>query len=55
VAVGSLDSDGAGIANTTLQSSIQSGTTGAWLFVQRPSEFSQAPVEYYTSDFIAPV
>ncbi|HEY9303476.1 MAG TPA: hypothetical protein VIO95_04205 [Mycobacterium sp.] len=53
--VGSLDSDGGGVATTTLQSSIQPGTTGAWVFVQRPSQFSQAPVEYYTSDFIAPV
>jgi hypothetical protein len=55
VAVGSLDSDGAGQATTTLQDGIRSGTTGAWVFIQRPGQFSQAPVEYYTSDFIAPV
>jgi hypothetical protein len=55
VAVGSLDSDGGGQATTTLRDSIRSGTTGAWVFIQRPGQFSQAPAEYYTSDFIAPV
>jgi hypothetical protein len=55
VAVGSLDTDGAGQATTTLQDSIQSGTTGAWVFIQRPSPYSQGPAEFYTSDFIAPV
>jgi len=55
VAVGSLDSDGAGQATTTVQESIQPGATGAWVFIQRPSQFSQSPVEFYTSDFIAPV
>ena len=55
VAVGSLDSDGAGQASTTLQDSIQSGTTGVWVSIQRPNPYSQAPAEYYTSDFVAPV
>jgi hypothetical protein len=55
VAVGSLDSDGAGQATTTVQDSIRSGTTGAWVFVQRPSQFSQDPAEFYTSDFVATV
>jgi hypothetical protein len=55
VAVGGLDTDGAGQATTTLQDSIQSGTTGAWVFIQRPSPYSQGPAEFYTSDFIAPV
>jgi hypothetical protein len=55
VAVGGLDTDGAGQASTTLQDSIQSGTTGAWVFIQRPSPYSQGPAEFYTSDFIAPV
>ena len=55
VAVGSLDSDGAGQASTTLQDSIQSGTTGVWVYIQRPNPYSQAPAEYYTSDFVAPV
>jgi hypothetical protein len=55
VAVGGLDTDGAGQATTTLQDSIQSGTTGAWVFIQRPSPYSQGPAEFYTSDFLAPV
>jgi hypothetical protein len=55
VAVGGLDTDGAGQATTTLQDSIQSGTTGAWIFIQRPSPHAQAPAEFYTSDFIASV
>jgi hypothetical protein len=53
VAVGGLDSDGAGQATTTLQDSILPGTTGVWVFIQRPSQSSQAPAEYYTSDFVA--
>jgi hypothetical protein len=55
VAVGGLDTDGAGQASTTLQDSIQSGTTGAWVFIQRPSPYSQTPDEFYTSDFLASV
>jgi hypothetical protein len=55
VAVGGLDTDGAGQATTTLQDSIQSGTTGVWVFIQSPSPFSQTPTEFYTSDFVAPV
>lgn len=55
VAVGSLDSDGAGQATTTVQDGIRSGTTGAWVYVERPGQFSQDPVEYYTSIIIAPV
>jgi hypothetical protein len=53
VAVGGLDTDGAGQASTTLQGAIQSGATGAWVFIQRPSPYSQTPDEFYTSDFIA--
>jgi hypothetical protein len=55
VAVGSLDTDGVGQASTTLQDHIQSGATGAWVLIQRPSPYSQTPDEFYTSDFIAPV
>lgn len=52
---GSLDTDGAGRATTTLRGAIAPGTTGAWVQVQRPSEHSQSPDNYYSSDFIAPV
>jgi hypothetical protein len=55
VAVGGLDSDGSGQATSTLGDSIRPGTTGAWVFVSRPSEFNQVPAEFYTSDFVAPV
>jgi hypothetical protein len=55
VAVGALDTDGAGQASTTVQDSIRPGTTGVWLFVQRPSPLSQSPAEHYTSDIITPV
>lgn len=55
VAVGSLDSDGAGQATTTLQDGIRSGTTGAWVVVQRPNPHGQDPAEFYSSDFVAPV
>jgi hypothetical protein len=55
VAVGGLDTDGAGQATTTLQDRIQSGSTGAWVFIQRPNPYSQGPAEFYTSDFIASV
>jgi hypothetical protein len=55
VAVGGLDSDGVGQAATTVQDSVRSGTTGVWVFVRRPSPYSQSPAEFYTSDFVAPV
>jgi hypothetical protein len=55
VAVASLDTDGAGQGTTTVQDGIRSGTTGVWIFVQRPNPYSQSPMEYYTSDYLAPV
>jgi hypothetical protein len=55
VAIGSLDTDSARQASTTLQDNIQSGTTGVWVFIQSPSPFSQTPAEFYTSDFVASV
>jgi hypothetical protein len=55
VAVNGVDLDGVGQGSTTVQSSLQSGTTGVWVYIQRPSPYSQAPEEFYTSDFVAPV
>lgn len=55
VTSGTLDTDGGGQGSTTLQGSIQQGTTGVWLFISRPSQFSQDPAEFYVSDIIAPV
>lgn len=47
--------DGAGAAYVTVTTPIDSGTTGVWASVERPSPFSQQPAEVYTSDFIAKV
>jgi hypothetical protein len=55
VAVGSLNTDGAGIANTTVSDRLGSGTTGVWVFIRQASPYSQSPQEFYTSDFKASV
>lgn len=47
--------DGAGAAYVTVTTPINSGTTGVWASVERPSAFSQLPAEVYTTDFIAQV
>ena len=44
-----------GAAATTLQDAIEPGATGAWVFISRPSAFSQDPAEFYTTDFVAPI
>lgn len=55
VAQGSLNTDGGGAASVTLQDSIEPGATGAFVFISRPSQFSQLPAEFYTTDLIAPI
>jgi hypothetical protein len=55
VAVGSLNTDGAGIANTTVSDSLRSGTTGVWVFIRQANPYPQSPAEFYTSDFPAKV
>ena len=55
VAVGALNTDGAGIANTTVSDGLRSGTTGVWVFIRQPSPYAQSPAEFYTSDFPAKV
>lgn len=55
VAVGSLDTDGAGVGNATVSGGLAPGTTGAWVFIRRPSPRSQSPAEFYTSDFVVKV
>jgi hypothetical protein len=47
--------DSTGAATVSLEDDIIPGATGAWLLIQRPSEHSQTPAEFYTSDFIAAV
>lgn len=55
VALVPMQIDNAGNGRVTLQDSIEPGATGAWLFISRPSEFSQKPAEFYTTDFVAPI
>lgn len=55
VAQGSLNTDGAGAASVTLQDNVEPGATGAFVFISRPSRFSQVPAEFYTTDLIAPL
>jgi hypothetical protein len=55
VAVGALNTDGVGLANTTVRDSLRPGTTGVWVFIRQPSPRSQSPAEFYTSDFPVPV
>jgi hypothetical protein len=55
VAIGSLNTDGAGIANTTVSDSLRSGTTSVWVFIRQANPYSQSPQEFYTSDFKANV
>jgi hypothetical protein len=55
VAYGRLNTDGAGAGATTLTDEIESGATGAWVWISRPSPFEYDPAESYTTDFIAPI
>jgi len=55
VAVGALNTDSVGLANTTVRDSLRSGTTAVWVFIRQPSPHSQSPAEFYTSDFAAAV
>lgn len=51
VLVGGLQTDAAGVGSTTFQGPVQSGATGAWVIVERPSASSQTPAEFYSSGF----
>jgi hypothetical protein len=44
-----------GTAAVSVQDQIRPGATGVWVQMQRPSERSQSPVEFYTSVFVAPI
>jgi hypothetical protein len=50
-----MDTDAAGSGTVTVQDSIQPGTTGVWVIVERPNGHSQNPVEFYTSEFVVPL
>ena len=53
VLTGSIQTDGVGAGSVTLQGPVESGKTGAWVIVERPSAYSQTPEEFYTTEFIA--
>jgi hypothetical protein len=55
VVASSLTTDAGGNANATLNDAIQQGATGAWVYISIPGEFSQAPAESYTSDYVASI
>ncbi|OBK30167.1 hypothetical protein A5634_16805 [Mycobacterium asiaticum] len=50
-----LDTDGSGQATVTLQAPLREGTTGVWVIVETGNAHNQAPGEFYTSEFQAPV
>ncbi|WP_137149195.1 hypothetical protein [Mycolicibacterium sp. CR10] len=53
VAGAALFTDAVGAGALTLRGPIMSGATGAWVFITRPSPYSQVPEEFYATDFIA--
>lgn len=55
VIAGGLQTDGTGTGTTTVQGTVTSGATGAWVILERAGQYSQTPAEFYTSDFIAPL
>ena len=55
VVTGVLQTDGVGAGSVTLTGPVESGKSGAWVTVQRPSPYSQTPAEFYTSEFIASI
>lgn len=49
-----MTTDNAGAASLTIVDDIDDGSTGSWVYISRPSPFAQTPVEYYTSNVVAP-
>jgi hypothetical protein len=52
---GVLFTDPTGAGSVTVRGPVASGTTGVWMYISRPGEFSQTPAEFYTSDFVVPL
>ncbi|MCV6974850.1 hypothetical protein [Mycobacterium bourgelatii] len=50
-----LDTNEGGIGSATISGTVPSGSTGVWFSVSRPSPNNQAPVEYYSSEFVVPL
>lgn len=55
VLTGSVQTDAIGGGTTTIAGPVASGATGAWVIVERPSQYSQTPAEFYSTEFIASV
>lgn len=55
VVTAGLDLDAAGQGQVTLRNGIQRTATGVWVNVTRPSQNSQSPEEFYTSQIVSPV
>ncbi|WAC92343.1 hypothetical protein [Mycobacterium sp. Aquia_213] len=55
VTAGGIDTDGSGAGTVTLDGPIAANSTGAWVFVDRPSPHSQTPIDFYTSEIIASI
>lgn len=51
----SFDTDPSGQATVTIVSPLRPGTTSVWVMVTTPNAHNQAPGEYYTSEYVAPV
>lgn len=52
VATGVLITDGVGTGAVTVQDSVRSGATGAWVFIEGPPDPGEIRGEFYTSDLI---
>ncbi len=50
---GAVQTDAVGAGTTTIAGPAANGSTGAWVVVERPSDSSQTPAEFYTTEFIA--
>ncbi|OBA64808.1 hypothetical protein A5647_25440 [Mycobacterium sp. 1100029.7] len=55
VTAGGIDTDGSGAGSVTVQGALATGTTGVWVFVDRPSPHSQRPIDFFTSEIITPI
>ncbi|WP_246398253.1 hypothetical protein [Mycobacterium vicinigordonae] len=50
-----VDTDASGQVDVTLQAPIRQGTTGVWIMIESGNPHNNAPAEFYTTEFLAPV
>ena len=55
VLTGAVQTDAVGAGTTTIGGAAADGATGAWAIIERPSDSSQTPAEFYTTEFIASI